>query len=106
MATLWPVHLLALVPPVVLGVGLVAGYGAVPDPMPVHWGVDGSPDSWVDRSLPLLLFITLAAPVVTVVGFLVAAAGMASQAHGTGRAAVSWCSVESVPWRHSSSWCW
>ncbi|WP_420099598.1 DUF1648 domain-containing protein [Corynebacterium sp.] len=82
MATLWPVHLLALVPPVVLGAGLAAGYGAVPDPMPVHWGADGSPDSWVDRSLPLLLFITLAAPVVAAVCFLVAAAGMASQGGG------------------------
>ncbi|MGP5931455.1 DUF1648 domain-containing protein [Corynebacterium glyciniphilum] len=55
--TRWPVHFLALIPPVVLAVGLFAAYGSVPDPMPIHWGADGTPDSWVGRSLPLLMVV-------------------------------------------------
>lgn len=80
--TRWPVHSLALIPPVALAVGLLTAYGSVPDPMPIHWGADGTPDSWVGRSLPLLMVIALGAPVVGVLGLYIAAVGVASQGGG------------------------
>lgn len=75
-------HSLALIPPVVLAVGLLASYGSVPDPMPIHWGADGTPDSWVGRSLPLLTlsFTGLAGPWSWAGGGLVAIGGLGALA--------------------------
>lgn len=49
----------------VASVAVTAWYWpALPDPMPVHWGVDGAPDSWMSRSwgaltTPVVMLVAL-----------------------------------------------
>lgn len=55
-------HLLVLLPGVVVAAVLWASYGTLPDPLPVHWGFDGEPDSWEPKSPGTLLFQLLLGP--------------------------------------------
>lgn len=78
----WGIYLLALVPPLLAAVAMLASYDSIPDPMPTHWGLSGEPDSWRDKSVAGVLALVLVGPVVCVfVG--AAAAGFMRMYSGT-----------------------
>lgn len=63
-------YLLVLAPAVVVGGILWASYDALPDPLPVHWGFDGEPDSWEPKSVGTLLFQLLLGPGIMLFGLV------------------------------------
>jgi uncharacterized membrane protein len=62
----WPLYFLAVVPPLIAAVALWASYGDIPDPMPVHWGFTGEPDSWEPKSMGTVLAGLLLGPGICV----------------------------------------
>lgn len=72
-------YLLAVVPPVLAALALVASYGSLPDPMPTHWGFTGEPDAWAPKSMGTLLVNILLGPLICVLAM--AGAGAFLQMH-------------------------
>lgn len=74
---------LAAVTAVALAV-LWAGFDSIPDPMPVHWGPGGQPDSFVDKSMGAVLTLVGLGPTVLVAAGAGSAALIQSQARDAG----------------------
>jgi uncharacterized membrane protein len=69
----WLLYLLAALPPLIAAVALGVSYDDIPDPMPVHWGFTGEPDSWEPKSMGTVLAGILLGPGICVTVLLCSA---------------------------------